>query len=515
MGVFDGFMKKVPAPVAGYSRPSTANFHIGIAEAEGEASGNGEAKLKDFFEDYLNILNQINNEKFIILGRKGSGKTAIGEYICYMSQSEPNIFSKFIKKDDIDIERIVQIGKGNHLNIENVLLYRWVILTQLLSLFLTNESLSNEEGMNHLRKFYERNRGFIEINKYEINEVIRSNGISVNIEYLKRYLTAKGEKGFVFKESKAEFYKLLPCLEKVVVDILLKDHDNSYVLCFDDLDLGLKCSHAGCFDVLLDLLRVVKYYNNDVFGKNGLKSKILVLLRKDISDHILYDADSAKILSSYACELNWYEDFHRYNEPELSLRKFINKRIKVNFESNGYVMNNSNDPWTSFVNERDFYDGKSGFKYIIDYTFFRPRDLILFFKDIDTLCLPLPISKFDIQNKLLRRYAVEMMKEIRNELSLLFSNMDITGIINSLRMFSDRKPFIYRDLVNELSQQNVSGKLSDAVNTLFDYSLIGNKYEDDSVVFKHRSNAAEPCELDKDAPLILHYALQAYYKFNP
>lgn len=76
---------------------TTYGMYLGIPEAEAEAN-NLNINLSDVFEDYLDILNQISDGKFIILGRKGSGKSAIGEHIHTLAESDPNSFCSFVKK---------------------------------------------------------------------------------------------------------------------------------------------------------------------------------------------------------------------------------------------------------------------------------------------------------------------------------------------------------------------------------------------------------------------------------
>ena len=73
MGVFDQYLNKKGNNGEVY-RPTTLNFFIGSPEAESEATSTP-ITLNQFFEDYLDIFSQLNNEKFIVLGRKGSGKS--------------------------------------------------------------------------------------------------------------------------------------------------------------------------------------------------------------------------------------------------------------------------------------------------------------------------------------------------------------------------------------------------------------------------------------------------------
>lgn len=493
---------------------TTNGFCIGVPEAEAEAT-TARIKLDCLFEDYLNILSQLDNEKFILLGRKGTGKSAIGEFILSQANDNSNLFCDFIKKNDIDIEKIVQIGKEEGITIEKTLLYKWIVLTKFITLFIDNQSLVCQNGMKHLSNFIKRNRGFININNYEIKEIIKQYGLSVNTEYFKRYLNASGNTTTHYKQEKAEFFKLIPDLEKVIVNILKKDVDNSYILMFDDLDIGLNINNKESINTLSELIRIVKYYNNDVFARNNINAKIIIFLRTDIQKHLIYTADMPKIFSSYSTELRWYEDYYRNNEPKLFLRKFINKRIKLNFQNKGLILNNNEDPWTSFVDERSFYNGKTGFKYIIDHTFFRPRDLILFFKDIGTLDLSLPISADEINTILMNKYVMDMVSDIKGEMSVNYCNDDIELIFNSLCdcFDKDRTPFSYNQLIEKLNQHKLENA-EKIVSDLFDYSLIGNYDCKNNVNFKFRESYGQTIAMRKDEKFILHYLLQAYFKIS-
>lgn len=62
MGLFD---KKITKKTE--LKKTTSDFFIGAAEAEGEAN-NAKITLSEVFEDFLDILSQLNNEKFIVTG---------------------------------------------------------------------------------------------------------------------------------------------------------------------------------------------------------------------------------------------------------------------------------------------------------------------------------------------------------------------------------------------------------------------------------------------------------------
>lgn len=514
MGVFDKLINKT-GNNGGNSSYTTKDFCIGVPEAEAEAT-TASTKLSIFFVDYLDILNKLNKEKFIVLGRKGTGKSAIGEHILSLANDDANTFCDFIKKQDIDIEKIVQIGKEAGFSIERDLLYRWIILTKFVALFAENQSLACVKGMKHLSDFINKSRGFVKINNYEVKEVIREYGLSVTIEYLKRFFNASGNSHKQYKCEKAEFYKLIPDLENVVIDILKEDKKNEYILMFDDLDINLNLNNQESIDTLTELIRIVKRYNNEIFAKNEINAKIIVFLRTDIKKHLIYSADMPKIFQSYETELRWYEENFKNEETKLLLRKFINKRIEVNFEQKGFKIKDINDPWTSFVDETSFYGDKTGFKHIIDHTFFRPRDLILFFKEIGDLDLNLPISSIDVNNKLMGRYALEMVTDIKGELSVNYSSDEIDKIFKALNKClggAYRTAFNYDTIESELKNNDLEDT-EKIISDLFDYSLIGNYDEIGNISFKYRETPGQIVELNTDGSFILHYVLQSYFKKN-
>lgn len=491
---------------------TTYGMYLGIPEAEAEAN-NLNINLSDVFEDYLDILNQISDGKFIILGRKGSGKSAIGEHIHALAEADSNSFCSFVKKSDINIEHIIQIGQKEGIQIEHELLYRWIILTQFIKLFTQNESLAHHAAMSQLQKFLERNRGFIDIKDYEIENIIKERGISINTEYIKRAAFYLGRK-INTTESKAEFYKYIPDLENIVMDLLSYDKDNEYTIIFDDLDIGFNSQSVESKSILMSLLRIVKYYNIDLFARKRLSNaRVIILLRNDIAKR-LNEADSAKLLASYAIELFWYDEITSKNENNSLLKKFINTRIKYNLAKKKLIIDDPANPWKNFIDERSFWTdrtGKTAFKHIIDYTFYRPRDLLLFFKDINQEKIHVPICYHDVMNILLPRYASEMIRELKGELCTLYGE-DIPNILfdNVLSKYRGKQVFTYEDIYQNICSYNIEDARN-VINNLYDYSIIGNMDDNDNIYFKFRERSGEIQSLREDERFVLHNVLHAYY----
>lgn len=497
-------------------KSTTKNFQIGSPEAEAESTGKSKIKLCDVFEDYLEIIPELDYEKFIITGRKGSGKTAIGEHLYYLSTQKPNRFADFVRKEDIDIEKIIQLGKEVGVDIEQELLFKWIILIKFLKMLTQNESLQTINGMKDLQHFIKRNSGYVDIKNYEIIEIIKKEGVEIKIDNLKSFM-AKYGKDFQFKLSKAPFFKLIPFLQEAILTVLKEDeNENEYLLFFDDLDIGINLENQFNLQTLVNLIRIAKDINNNLFGKNSINAKVVILLRNDIARYLKKgNADTAKIFSSYEISLSWYEhELYRVNEDLLKLKKFIDKRIKWNFEKNKIEMKYPNNPWASLIEDDSTFYKESSFKYVIDHTFCKPRDLILFFKPLSEFEFKIPLQPQEI-NKLLGKYSSEAIDELTNEMLALLSLEEKNNILKSLRPFVNNFSISYDELYKELGKYKFSKPICDIIDLLFCYSIIGNKERKSSVVyFKHRETKDQDFRFNKDLDIVLHYILKIYLLNN-
>lgn len=513
MGLFDRFISKQTE--LGYT---TKKFYLGSPEAEGEIGHSSKINLGAVFEDYLNVLPELQHEKFIITGRKGSGKTAIGEYIYSLSEKEHDYFCDFIRKSDINIEKIVQIGQETGHPITKELLFEWIILIRMIKCFTNNQALLKLKEIKDLQTFLKKNSGFVDIKEHQITEILRSQGFEVNTEYFKRFLQFKFGNKYDIKQEKAPFYKLIPHLRDTVQAILesKEGKTSKYILIFDDLDIGFYSEDAATVDTLCQLLRIVKEYNRNFFDRRGVDAKIIVLLRDDIAKFIeVADADMAKIFSSYQIELKWFEqEIYFHNESLTKLKQFINKRIEKNFEKKN-IAYSKKDPWLTLIpNDQNSYR-HSSFKYVVDHTFYRPRDLLLFFKPISDFEFRIPLSKQDV-NKLIGKYVKDLFKEIDNELSASFDKKSKGIIVKSLSKYHDGQQFTFKDLKNTLGEYDYDGDINKAIESMFEYSLIGYKDPNNNMTyFRHWEKEIDIINLKPECELLLHFALRIYFTNNP
>lgn len=503
---------------------------LGAPEAEAEALPQSKMPLVQIYEDYHHLLESLQHEKFIICGRKGSGKSAFAEYIGHLASQDPNLFCRFIRQGESHLEKIVQIGKDEGHSVEREILYQWLILTNVLKLFADNQAVQNNKDYQLLSQFLQKNSGYVDIRHSEIKELIKKSGFEVSIEYFKRFLTGKGYRAIETKQERAPFYKLIPHLKEVLLSVLSCDaerkNENSYILFFDDLDIGFNSHEPESVESITSLIRVSKEINNELFAKNAIDSKVVILLRDDISKALSsYSSDTAKVFGSYATYINWYQDeYHRSNpETDLNIRKFINSRISYSFRESGLSVN-SNDAWNSLV--EDPFSGNSGceahsktsFKYILDHTFFRPRDLIQLFVPLQDHAYSFPLGKIDI-NQLIGRYCDAIINELKNELSCFYSPEDIQQIFVALGQITSKcknaaqYAIPFSEATNCVESAGFSANPRELLEDLFERSFIGNMAPNSNVYFKHREPKHDTYTFNSDYRIILHNAIRVY-SFN-
>lgn len=495
-------------------KTTTENLFIGNPEAESEANFKSRVKLDDVFEDYMKIIPDLETEKFIVTGRKGSGKSAIGTTIYNNSKSNPNRFCCFVRKNDFDLEEIVQISNQSNYPVQKELLFKWLILTRILKMIVENEAINKKPEIRILNEFLKKNTGYVEINKYEIKEIISANGFQIHIEKFLRFLRILGKMDTTLKGQKADFYKLIPSLEVSIIEILTRNNEkkniNSYRIIIDDLDIDFKAENPTIVNSTLELIRIVKEYNNNLFSDNEIDAKVIILLRDDISSVLIKEsADMAKIFRSYSIPIKWYE--HRLflqDENLTKLKQFINKRIRKTLVENKIEINNE-DPWNYLLNDESITS--TSFKYIIDHTFQTPRDLILFFQDLDKNRYNIPLRIREM-NSLISSYAIKAKEEVENALAIHFTSIEIEKIFNVLRDLSKTNDFDITQFNDFVKIHDINKDVKNLLEILYDYSLLGNRSQNGTLHFNYWESEYESHKIDFDNKFVLHRIISIYYK---
>lgn len=493
---------------------TTKGFYFGHTEAEGENKV-GIQNLNNYFEDYLNVLPNIVNEKFIFIGRKGSGKSAIAKFLKDTCDKEDDSFADIIKFNDIELERIIQIIPNEDKKDIELLVFEWLILVRIARLLVKCDYGTYTSELKKINDFINRNAGFAEIDKYHINEIVDKKKLELSFDVLKHSFGSTIGKYFDAKRTKAPFYQFVNPLKEIIQKVLKFQcfEDLEFLILFDDLDIKFKSDSDESKEKLLSLLRATKNLNTTIFS--GTKARVLIFLRDDIKNVLeTKDSDSSKIFSSYDISLNWYNHQNfKIDENQVKLKQFANKRIGLNFKSNK-IQYNLLDPWsTLFLEDSYAFYGKSSFKYFIDFTFYRPRDIVLFLSEIgnDDYEYPLSSKCFKV---LIQKFIQSNVKELKSEFCIHFNELEITNLFSALKQLCNSGNTIKKDQALKVFSEKLKNQESQRVlELMLDYSILILKDNEDRLYFNYRNNNIETVDFDK-MNMTLHKSIYKYFYPN-
>lgn len=486
---------------------TTANIFLGAPESEAESIDSSRMHLEDVFVVNDNLIRDLKYEKFIILGKKGTGKSALANYLMIQSLNDANLFCGFIKKNNIDLEQSANVQNSQSLDIG--VIFKWMILYKLLSLLTENTRIEHEKSVGFLKKFLNKNSSFGDFDTFKVTEFVSHSNTEIQIDGIKKFAQIKGMKGLDTKRERMSIYEVIPKLEEIAKSLLNsieECHDEtSYFIFFDDLDNDYKVNDKKSNRDLLSLLRIAKEFNTSTFAHFGNTTvKIVLLLRDDIKSSLMDHADTAKLFSSYSTKISWYDEKELRDAPDNTLiKQFIDLRIEKACNAENVKNNFSKkiEKWEDLVSVP--------FKTVLDYTFYTPRDLMLFFIPITGKKYKIPLSQKSIE-ELNEIYCDSIVNELRNALSIYYDKNEIDTLFNILKVHLWKDDIQFSQLKELCDEKQIDG--DKAVRIFFDNSIIGLKVGT-YIYFKHREKEEESLtsNIDEDSLFTLHKSLKTYF----
>lgn len=447
-------------------------FSLGQPEAEAETKFNDSLSIKNLFVDEMHAIEALSSGKFIISGRKGTGKSAIKSFIILNSYPEDEYLRSAEIKPDLILSDLLK-NEIPDFSQRVSLMSQWCIISTIINLILDSEqgqATPEIQNLNKLRKKY--------LDLFKVEDIVKYGRIehrTMSVNLLKTAFGAIFSKEEVRDDSKPQpFYRFINPLTEVIERVLSMQVFENYEfkVLIDNLDIGFDLYCPNHCLALLALIRASRDFNNRPAIRNH--AQVILFIRDDVRRHLSgTGSDPSKIFGSYELPLDWYEG-RLIPAKNLRLRRFVNKRIAENFIKNELDYYHE-DPWHSYVEEYDNpKSSKSMFKSILDYTFFRPRDIINLFHPLDVDDYELPLSKDSIK-KLLKIYSQRVFEELKDELKIKYPGDEYQKIIATISKIAelDRE-----NSDNGISREEVkallpSDKADDILRDFYEYDILG------------------------------------------
>lgn len=381
--------------------------------------------------DNLHEILDTQNQKSILLGRTGSGKSAIIKYLKNNCDNVQEIAPEAMSLRFLSNSTILQYFDklGVNLNLFYKVLWKHVFIVELLKMYFKNDSNDQrrksiilrikekvlkekkeikrkEKAINYLdnwtNDFWQQTELLIKNFEKKIKESYESS-IGVSIDSLSagfKDLKNKDENYYYEAKQKAESVisntQLVELID--VIDIMKEDffnnHQKKFYLVIDDLDKDW-IQDSIRLDLIGSMIDVIKEFRQF----QGVK--IIISLRENLNEIVFskheHKGSQREKLKPLYSNLNWTKE---------ELMELIDKRLKILSEQQ--------------LNIKDaFYEvrrgKKKGFEYVLERTFYRPRDIISFINHIIENANNKAYFTNDIISKAEPSYSIERFQALEDE----------------------------------------------------------------------------------------------------
>lgn len=451
----------------------------------GNPDGLSEARNKKFDTLFYNKNNkyqllQSDTSKFIITGRKGTGKTLLGKYY-ERRQSEDNVFSKYIDKDDVLFIQLQAIGNGNIPQNERAAFSQYAILSQMGKILLDNRNkIINKSS---IIKKYSTYKKILKLSKllkqqtlygFNLKEISLNNSSSVTGEYSQNSakINAKRQQDNTKKYEKAPYYQYLDEIQKLIIQLLVIF---PIAIIIDDLDeYDEKISENSDFAKFLSKFIEVTYKINIEIVAVSPKSKVVLLFRSDLLK-LLHSVSTNlnKFTVNSVINLNWLEKPYTGEAYNNSLMDMLLNKIRVSCPEFGCLDNRE-------LFARMFppqIKGIDTLKYLLNYSHGRPRDIV---NMLNIIIQRYPNEKTFKNIMFLEteaEYSRAFCNELKNEMSLYYESNYIDDCFHTISLIH-RNNFWPSDVDKVIaSSKNRIPSITDVskmLEILYKFGIIGN-----------------------------------------
>lgn len=428
------------------------------------------------FVDIDGILQNIEYpEKFLVVGPKGSGKTALSSKLQMLEKSSWNLFVDNDILEQFEFPLLRKTGGQKGVSIGGALsAWQLILSIRLLPLLVKDEKLCQQNP--NLLKF---------------NQHLKKHGLSASdslisiVQYTSRrgvfgkIKTALTEFGLDMSEEESCKIKDPASLFSAVKEVFknLAPAESSYYLILDGLDYILREGRNNT-PFIADLINAVREINM-FFQRQHINAKVLILIRNEVLK-IVPDPNLTKRVNDNGVHIKWYDNTR--SPFDTSLLKIIENRAAL-YGFKGPIKSLWNKWFPKMINNSNSLD------FVLINTRYLPRDIISFFREVQSLKKEPPFNKIDVLSAL-NNYSDWFLQELNDALVGMIDEKVRNSIPDMLSELG--REFTLKNLRTKLEEYNFTSETSaeNLARELFNASWIGNVWKTDQgsqrFSWKHR-----------------------------
>jgi ABC-type dipeptide/oligopeptide/nickel transport system ATPase component len=457
-------------------------INFGLAAAETEKERSPELLLGGFLDAQGYVEKIQDGERFLLLGRKGSGKSAISGRIQLLAEDLPDLLSTEWTLTDFPFNAFAEILRGEETpEVRFAANWEFLLLVALMNSFRSDAG-AKAAGSPSLPETLEALEKLAMIPGKDLTALVKQTSkreFKLGIPEIAQFRSGTNR-----QDVSPDLPALVRLLFATLQDVCFRTRTSKRHLIFiDGLD-DVQTKRDIQYSALAALVVAVDRLNRNL-RKYGVKAKIVLLCRSDLFNRLV-GPNLNKIFQDSALSLNWYNDTRDRRNTDLVA--LINHRAGASL---GRVVDVFDEFLPSTVK------GQPTITFLMEDTRHNPRDIIQLFNRIQKHTKRACATEQEVLNAC-RDYSESYFRdEIQNEVSRLPESEGTLKTIRAISMLGKRE-FDIEDLSGMMAAderfKGVNPRL--ALEQLFDCSAVGNIRrgafdQHDRFVFKYRNLSAD------------------------
>ena len=474
------------------------HMYFGKASAEREITSDRDRFLRTYL-DRWNLPQQIrDHDKFLVLGPKGSGKSAAAYYVEFkwkQQLGESAVFSKSVDFDELNRTQTPLYSLDKKLVSEEVssltdAAWKLFIGVRLLDSLVADQACSLSRDPQVLKFVQDlRRAGFASDDYPQVLRRVRERKGVVSISFLSSSLS--GQLASTDSDSLSPGQ-----LGEAILDLVgTAETQNLHLLSIDGLDKAIG-EHEAYWRTLAALVRVGDTITRRLQFSQNRNVYLIIMCRSDVFRRIKF-SDAPKIASDSGIQMEWGAEAQ--NPLDVLLWEYIAQKAETDLN---HLLRLLPDYVEVGVSQKIYTP-----KYLLDVTRYTPRDMSLLFTSIQSRAHTYqPITGPQVRAGAGRFASIDLLQEIESEAVGLLPEKVVDRFEQVLSALPSR--IIGKDeLAQAMDHAGLENEISpnDFGEYLFLQGAIGN-YRPASGYFQfyHRRNTAG---FDRRGPWVLQTGL--------